>query len=286
MVRRASHRAGWHYRRALLLYWEETEWCIRARKAGWRVVHVPRPGSGIRAFSATTARSRRYLLHTRNRLLTLAAPRSARRPCWVIAWLQIARTLASWLRSSRNGGACGTIGMRCGAARWTTSSRGGDRCHNERAWRAISLTAHRGHPVRPGCVSVMMPAFNAERFIGRAIGSLRAQTFTDWELIVVDDGSTDATGAIARSAGDPRIRVIRQDNRGEAAARNVALAASTGEYVAFLDADDAFLADHLDRDGHVTRGPTRNTRVCIPTATTSAKTRRAWGRYRAGAGHR
>jgi hypothetical protein len=91
----------------------------------------------------------------------------------------------------------------------------------------------------------MMPAFNAERFITRAIGSLVAQAFTDWELIVVDDGSTDRTSDIVRTFGDARITLIRQDNRGEAAARNVALEAAGGQYLAFLDADDVYLADHL-----------------------------------------
>jgi hypothetical protein len=100
--------------------------------------------------------------------------------------------------------------------------------------------------LRPGRVSVMMPAFNAERYIGRAIGSLISQTIADWELIVVDDGSTDSTSAMVRGLGDPRITLIRQDNRGEAASRNVALEAATGEYLAFLDADDVFLPHHLE----------------------------------------
>ena len=64
-------------------------------------------------------------------------------------------------------------------------------------------------------------------------------------MIVVDDGSTDGTGAIAREVGDPRLLVIRQDNRGEAAARNSALAVATGEFLGFLDADDAWLPEHL-----------------------------------------
>lgn len=101
-------------------------------------------------------------------------------------------------------------------------------------------------PVSQGGVSVMMPAYNAERYLSAAIESLLAQTFTNWELLVVDDGSTDGTGAVAAGYPDPRIRVIRQANRGEAAARNVALDHVRGEYVAFLDADDAYLPRHLE----------------------------------------
>lgn len=99
--------------------------------------------------------------------------------------------------------------------------------------------------MQPGCVSVMMPAYNAERYIVEAIESVLTQTYAHWELIVVDDGSSDGTAAIATQFADPRIRVIRQANGGEAAARNTALAHSQGEYVAFLDSDDAYLPHHL-----------------------------------------
>lgn len=95
-------------------------------------------------------------------------------------------------------------------------------------------------------VSVMMPAFNAERFLTDAIASAVAQRFTSWELLVVDDGSVDRTAAIVRALTDPRVRLIQQpSNRGEAAARNLALRHSRGEFVAFLDADDLWLDDHL-----------------------------------------
>lgn len=99
---------------------------------------------------------------------------------------------------------------------------------------------------RPALVSVIMPAFNAERYVGRAIDSALAQTFTDWELIVVDDGSTDRTGEIVRGIRDQRITCTRRENGGEAASRNVALDAAAGEFIAFLDADDVFLDDHLE----------------------------------------
>jgi glycosyltransferase involved in cell wall biosynthesis len=99
--------------------------------------------------------------------------------------------------------------------------------------------------MQPGLVSVMMPAYNAAPFIAEAIDSLLAQTYEDWELIVVDDGSTDGTAAVAAAYDDPRIRLVSQPNRGEAAARNAALERMRGEYIAFLDADDGFLAHHL-----------------------------------------
>lgn len=100
-------------------------------------------------------------------------------------------------------------------------------------------------PTQPPRVSVMMPAYNAERFIGAAIDSVLAQTWQDWELIVVDDGSTDATPNILDGFSDPRIIRTRQSNQGEASARNTALALNRGEYLAFLDADDLYLPNAL-----------------------------------------
>lgn len=98
----------------------------------------------------------------------------------------------------------------------------------------------------PGLVSVMMPAYNAERYIGQAIESVLAQRYAQWELIVVNDGSGDGTAGVVAQYDDPRIRVIHQENQGEAAARNRALDEMRGEFVAFLDADDVFYPRHLE----------------------------------------
>ncbi len=94
-------------------------------------------------------------------------------------------------------------------------------------------------------VSIMMPAYNAERYIGQAIDSVLTQTFADWELVVVNDGSQDRTREIVTAYADARIRFFDQPNGGEAAARNTALSHMRGEYVAFLDADDCYEPDHL-----------------------------------------
>jgi glycosyltransferase involved in cell wall biosynthesis len=94
-------------------------------------------------------------------------------------------------------------------------------------------------------VSVIMPTFNRADTIRRAIRSVRAQTFTNWELIVVDDGSTDNTAALIEGC-DPRLKLIRQENRGTAGARNAGLSASAGSYIAFLDSDDEWLPHHLE----------------------------------------
>ncbi|SLN10154.1 putative glycosyltransferase EpsJ [Roseivivax jejudonensis] len=97
--------------------------------------------------------------------------------------------------------------------------------------------------------SIIVPAYNVADTIAETLDSLRAQTFTDFEIIVVDDGSTDRTVAIARSLGDPRIRIVQQPNRGLAGARNSGIAAARGEYIGFCDADDlwrpAKLAAHV-----------------------------------------
>ena len=104
-------------------------------------------------------------------------------------------------------------------------------------------------------VSVVMPAFHAEPTIGAAISSVLGQTYRDLELVVVDDGSTDATAAIAAAYPEP-VRVVSQENAGVAAARNRGIAEARGELIAFCDADDVFLPGHLealvdifDRDG-------------------------------------
>jgi glycosyltransferase involved in cell wall biosynthesis len=95
-------------------------------------------------------------------------------------------------------------------------------------------------------VSVMMPVYNAERYVAQAIESVLAQSYPHWELIIVDDGSTDRSGQIARQYQDARIRVYYQKNAGEAAARNQALAQMKGELLAFIDADDFYQPNHLE----------------------------------------
>jgi glycosyltransferase involved in cell wall biosynthesis len=100
----------------------------------------------------------------------------------------------------------------------------------------------------PMVVSVVIPAFNAAATIGRALQSVVAQSFAPVEIIVVDDGCTDATGAIVSSYADRDVRLIRfAGNSGVSVARNAGIAAARGEYVAFLDADDAWLPDKLAR---------------------------------------
>jgi glycosyltransferase involved in cell wall biosynthesis len=104
-------------------------------------------------------------------------------------------------------------------------------------------------------VSVVICVYNGEKFVGRAIDSALAQGFDGAEVVVVDDGSTDGTSAILARYGD-RIRVVRQGNRGLAASRNVGVQASRAEYVAFLDADDVWLAGRLAKTvGALDRNP-------------------------------
>ena len=95
--------------------------------------------------------------------------------------------------------------------------------------------------------SIVMSAYNAEATIGGAIESVLAQSLPDWSLVVVDDGSTDSTEAIARryAATDPRIVVARQENHGVAQGRNTGVGLCATDYVAFLDADDELHPDYL-----------------------------------------
>jgi glycosyltransferase involved in cell wall biosynthesis len=90
-----------------------------------------------------------------------------------------------------------------------------------------------------------MPCFNAAAHLPQSVGSVLAQTLADWELIAVDDGSSDGTLAWLQARTDPRIHVLSQTNRGVSAARNAGLAQARGEYVAFLDADDTWAPHFL-----------------------------------------
>jgi glycosyltransferase involved in cell wall biosynthesis len=96
-------------------------------------------------------------------------------------------------------------------------------------------------------ISVIIPAYNAERYIAKAIESCLSQTYAPSEIIVIDDGSTDGTAAVAESFPSP-VRVIRlAENMGVSVARNRGVQASTGDWIAFLDADDWFLPEKLER---------------------------------------
>jgi len=96
-------------------------------------------------------------------------------------------------------------------------------------------------------VSIIVPTYNRSAFIGEAINSVLQQTFSDFELIVIDDGSTDSTGEIVDAFKDERLVFIQQENAGRSAARNRALATARGKYIAFLDSDDTYLRDKLER---------------------------------------
>ncbi|MHC4563606.1 MAG: glycosyltransferase family 2 protein [Planctomycetota bacterium] len=95
--------------------------------------------------------------------------------------------------------------------------------------------------------SVIMPVYNHVDYVGEAIHSVLDQTLGDWELIIVDDGSTDGSGELVDelAARDDRIRVFHQENAGPSAARNLALSVARGAWLAYIDSDDAFLPDAL-----------------------------------------
>jgi glycosyltransferase involved in cell wall biosynthesis len=96
-------------------------------------------------------------------------------------------------------------------------------------------------------VSIILIAFNAERFIKRALASALGQTYPNIEIIVVDDGSTDHTADVVRAFTDPRIRYFYQNNQGQGAARNRGIRESQGTYITFLDADDFYLPEKIEK---------------------------------------
>jgi glycosyltransferase involved in cell wall biosynthesis len=94
-------------------------------------------------------------------------------------------------------------------------------------------------------VSVIIPCYNGEAFLGQTIASVLSQTYADLQLVIVNDGSTDGTEGVVRQFNDPRIVYHAQANAGVANARNKGMALATGKYIAFLDADDLYFPDNL-----------------------------------------
>ncbi|MEI6752103.1 MAG: glycosyltransferase family 2 protein [Paludibacter sp.] len=98
-------------------------------------------------------------------------------------------------------------------------------------------------------VSVIIPSYNVERYLSDACNSVFAQTYTDWEAIIINDGSVDTTDQIAKSycEKDKRFRYIFQENKGLSATRKTGIDAANGQFIQFLDADDALLPDRLEK---------------------------------------
>lgn len=110
-------------------------------------------------------------------------------------------------------------------------------------------------------ITVIMPAYNAGKTIGRAIESVLNQTYKNIELIIVNDGSTDKTSEFVGEYGDSRIRLIEQANKGLSGARNAGLEQMNGEYVAFIDSDDWYETDYVEK--MVSSIITTNSRLAI-----------------------
>src|SRR5918993_1549637 len=119
---------------------------------------------------------------------------------------------------------------------------------NENTGAAREIDGYRPYSRGRPKVSVVVPCYNQDRFLGEAIESVLSQGYTGFEIIVVDDGSKDGTQEVAagRAKEDSRVRLISQENRGLAAARNRGLAEARGEYVVFLDSDDRLVGGALE----------------------------------------
>lgn len=103
--------------------------------------------------------------------------------------------------------------------------------------------------MKDGLVSIITPCYNGEKYIRETMESVIAQTYQQWEMVVVDDGSTDSSASIVSEYEkcDSRIKLVKQNNAGSAAARNNGIRLAEGQYIALLDADDLWHNDFLEK---------------------------------------
>jgi|SRR5215472_15388855 len=142
--------------------------------------------------------------------------------------------------------------------------------------RAKTLKSVEEVVVTKPLVSILIPAYNAEKWIGYTLESAVGQTWPQKEVIVVDDGSTDQTGEIARQFASKQVQVVTTENRGAAAARNHAFKLSQGDYIQWLDADDLLARDKIERQLEaVRRDDNKRILLSSPWATFHYRTRRA-----------
>jgi glycosyltransferase involved in cell wall biosynthesis len=112
-------------------------------------------------------------------------------------------------------------------------------------------------------VSIILPCYNRAHLLERAVASVLSQDFTDFELLLVDDGSTDDTPALVSRFSDPRLITLRREQGGPAAARNSGLSRARGEFVAFQDSDDVWLPGKLTRQLAALEQAKENTVLCV-----------------------
>ncbi len=112
-------------------------------------------------------------------------------------------------------------------------------------------------------VSVIIPVYNAEKYVAATIQSVLSQTYENFEMLIIDDGSPDSSIEVCQQFTDPRIRIIRQANRGLPGARNTGIRHAKGDYLAFLDADDIWLPTKLEKHvNHLNNSPTAGISFC------------------------
>ena len=112
--------------------------------------------------------------------------------------------------------------------------------------RSIHEAVHHSPYMQKPFFSIIIPAYNLENYIAAALQSVLVQTFQDFEIIIVDDGSSDETVSIIQSFHDPRIRLVSQVNGGVSRARNAGMKKAVGAYIAFMDGDDYWYPEHLE----------------------------------------
>jgi glycosyltransferase involved in cell wall biosynthesis len=112
-------------------------------------------------------------------------------------------------------------------------------------------------------VSVIIPVYNAEKYVAATIESVLSQTYANFEILIIDDGSPDNSIEVCQQFTDPRIKIIHQENRGLPGARNTGIRHAQGDYLAFLDADDIWLPTKLEKHvNHLNNSPTVGISFC------------------------